>query len=119
MYIRSALVAVALSFTATATPASAHYSGCSGLQNYWSGGFCKQAHYIRHHSAQARNQSPWAAPVGSYTNPYRQYWSGVASPVVYPGYPSYPAGYPYPSVGTCGGVWQTPVVKPCPYYGGY
>ena len=121
MYLRAALAALAMSFTASATPASAHYSGCI---DYLNGGFCKEAHYIRHHSPQARHQSPWAPTVGSAANPYDPYWTGSYWPVGYPTYPTYPV-YPiypvapiltYPAVTGCD-TWVTPTIGACPYTG--
>ena len=116
MYIRTAIAAVAMSFAVSVTPASAHYSGCSDLQNIWSNGFCKTAHNIRHHSAQARNQGPWSPPVGSYGNPYDPYWRGNYWPAQYPTYPTYPTypGNVYPTwpVSGCGTI---PTTTFCPY----
>ena len=110
MYLRATVLASILSLSASfTTPASAHYDNCT----IWNGGFCKQAHHIRHHSPQAIHRAPWQAPVGSLGNPYNPYWQGSTWPQ-YPaigvGYPAvgYPTiGYPLPGVGVGCGGWHS------------
>lgn len=107
MLFRSLIIGAVLALgtsVSTMTPASAHASNCS----YYNGPYCKWAHNVRHHSAQALYQSPYAPSVGSYANPYKPYYQG----------------YPYGGLGNVGfgggfGTFGSNVGYPTGFGGGF